>query len=137
MSRTALLPRLYREAPVNAIWEGSGNVMALDVLRAVRAPEARDVLAALAREAHGLPGSDAAVRAVSETLAAPDAEATARIAVERLARLAAAAALATTAPEVAAIFAPARLARPPGSTYGSAGLDAGAVSRLLGRAFPA
>ena len=28
------LPRLYREAPVNAIWEGSGNVMALDVMRA-------------------------------------------------------------------------------------------------------
>ena len=31
------LPRLYREAPVNAIWEGSGNVMALDVMRAVKA----------------------------------------------------------------------------------------------------
>ena len=29
------LPRLYREAPVNAIWEGSGNVMALDVVRAL------------------------------------------------------------------------------------------------------
>ena len=31
------LPRLYREAPVNAIWEGSGNVMALDVVRALKA----------------------------------------------------------------------------------------------------
>ena len=31
----SLLPRLYREAPVNAIWEGSGNVMCLDVLRAI------------------------------------------------------------------------------------------------------
>ncbi|HWT29718.1 MAG TPA: acyl-CoA dehydrogenase family protein, partial [Propylenella sp.] len=30
------LPRLYREAPVNAIWEGSGNIMALDVVRALR-----------------------------------------------------------------------------------------------------
>jgi putative acyl-CoA dehydrogenase len=30
-----VLARLYREAPVNSIWEGSGNVMALDVLRAV------------------------------------------------------------------------------------------------------
>ena len=29
----SLLPRVYREAPVNAIWEGSGNIMALDVLR--------------------------------------------------------------------------------------------------------
>jgi putative acyl-CoA dehydrogenase len=32
----SVLPRLYREAPVNAIWEGSGNVMCLDVLRALR-----------------------------------------------------------------------------------------------------
>ena len=38
------LPRLYREAPLCSIWEGSGNVMALDVLRALaRTPEALDV----------------------------------------------------------------------------------------------
>jgi putative acyl-CoA dehydrogenase len=37
------MPRLYREAPVNAIWEGSGNVQCLDVLRAIsRAPETLD-----------------------------------------------------------------------------------------------
>ena len=37
------LPRLYREAPVNAIWEGSGNVIALDILRAeTREPEVAD-----------------------------------------------------------------------------------------------
>src|SRR5204862_3217192 len=30
------LPRLYREAPLNGLWEGSGNVIALDVLRAMR-----------------------------------------------------------------------------------------------------
>jgi putative acyl-CoA dehydrogenase len=36
-----VLARLYREAPVNSIWEGSGNVMALDVLRAIaREPDA-------------------------------------------------------------------------------------------------
>ena len=29
-----MMPRLYREAPVNAIWEGSGNIQALDMLRA-------------------------------------------------------------------------------------------------------
>ena len=34
------LPRLYREAPLNAIWEGSGNVIALDILRAVARGEA-------------------------------------------------------------------------------------------------
>jgi putative acyl-CoA dehydrogenase len=41
------LARLYREFPVNSIWEGSGNVMCLDVLRALgKAPETRDALAA-------------------------------------------------------------------------------------------
>jgi len=36
-----ILPRLYREAPLNSIWEGSGNVICLDVLRALRKePEA-------------------------------------------------------------------------------------------------
>ena len=36
-----ILPRLYREAPLNSIWEGSGNVICLDVLRAMnKEPEA-------------------------------------------------------------------------------------------------
>src|SRR5208282_2610922 len=46
-----MMARLYREAPLNAIWEGSGNVMCLDVLRALgRDGEAtRAVIGALAR----------------------------------------------------------------------------------------
>ncbi|MEO0773380.1 MAG: acyl-CoA dehydrogenase family protein [Pseudomonadota bacterium] len=41
------LPLLYREAPLNGIWEGSGNVICLDILRTLRAaPEAGEVLAA-------------------------------------------------------------------------------------------
>jgi putative acyl-CoA dehydrogenase len=41
------LPRLYRDAPLNSVWEGSGNVTALDVLRALaRAPGSADVLLA-------------------------------------------------------------------------------------------
>ncbi|MDO9413584.1 MAG: isovaleryl-CoA dehydrogenase [Pseudolabrys sp.] len=41
----SIMPRLYREAPVNSIWEGSGNVMCLDVLRAIgRTANASDVL---------------------------------------------------------------------------------------------
>lgn len=40
-----IMPRLYREAPVNSIWEGSGNIMCLDVLRAIeRTPRATEVL---------------------------------------------------------------------------------------------
>jgi len=43
----SIMPRLYREAPVNSIWEGSGNVMCLDVLRAIaRTPNAADALRA-------------------------------------------------------------------------------------------
>ena len=41
-----VLPRIFRETPVNSIWEGSGNVMCLDVLRALeRTPAAAEVLA--------------------------------------------------------------------------------------------
>jgi putative acyl-CoA dehydrogenase len=40
-----VLPRIYRETPVNSIWEGSGNVMCLDVLRALgREPQAAEML---------------------------------------------------------------------------------------------
>ncbi len=40
-----ILPRLYREAPVNSIWEGSGNVNCLDVLRAIaKEPESLEML---------------------------------------------------------------------------------------------
>lgn len=50
------LPRLYREAPVNSIWEGSGNVMCLDVLRVlVKQP---DVMAVLAGEFDAVKGQN-------------------------------------------------------------------------------
>jgi putative acyl-CoA dehydrogenase len=39
----SLLPRLYREAPINGIWEGSGNIMCLDVLRAMQRDELAQV----------------------------------------------------------------------------------------------
>ncbi len=40
-----ILPRLYRQAPLNSIWEGSGNVQCLDVLRALqKEPGVRDAL---------------------------------------------------------------------------------------------
>src|SRR5690606_1313846 len=43
----SLLPRLYRQAPLNSIWEGSGNIQCLDVLRALgREPEAGAALLA-------------------------------------------------------------------------------------------
>ena len=48
------MARLYREAPLNGIWEGSGNLVALDVLRALRRhPEALDVFLAEVALARG------------------------------------------------------------------------------------
>ena len=63
VEESSILPRLYREAPVNAIWEGSGNVMCLDVLRAMRSEGegAQAVLRQLAHEAADLPGAGEAV----------------------------------------------------------------------------
>ncbi|HLW53564.1 MAG TPA: acyl-CoA dehydrogenase family protein [Candidatus Angelobacter sp.] len=50
----SIMPRLYREAPLYSIWEGSGNVICLDILRALsRQPEAADALEQEFRSAAG------------------------------------------------------------------------------------
>jgi putative acyl-CoA dehydrogenase len=134
-----ILARLYREAPVNAIWEGSGNVMCLDVLRAFgrEAEAARATLAELAREAGDLPGAADAANVIGNALADPAGEADARAAVERLAQLAAAAALSTGAPaEVAGAFARSRLSGRRGTSFGASGLAAADILVLLERALP-
>ncbi len=131
------LPRLYREAPVNAIWEGSGTVMALDVLRAAtRAPEeVVGLVAELGEEAEGLPGVREAAADIVAALRAPDAEARARFATGRLATLAATASLAACAPPaVAEAYAATRLARER-AIYGANGIGA-VTEMLLGRALP-
>ena len=84
----SILPRLYREAPVNAIWEGSGNVISLDVLRAmVREPDALPALLAEIRLARGAdPRCDRTLGEVERALSDPtDAEQRARLLVEKLA----------------------------------------------------
>jgi putative acyl-CoA dehydrogenase len=131
----SILPRLYREAPVNAIWEGSGNVMCLDVLRAAgrEREAARAVLAKLASSA----AAGEIVAEISAALMSPSAESHARAAVERLAQLAAASALAQAAPEnVAELFVRTRLNGGRGSMYGSRGTDEENAMKLLSRALP-
>ena len=84
----SILPRLYREAPVNAIWEGSGNVICLDVLRAiVREPECVPALLDELRLARGADRRlDAWTAKLERELADPaDAELRARRMVERIA----------------------------------------------------
>ncbi|MEA2954878.1 MAG: putative acyl-CoA dehydrogenase, partial [Alphaproteobacteria bacterium] len=134
----SLLPRLYREAPVNAIWEGSGNVMCLDVLRALARDRdaAQAVLHALASEAADLPGAREAADFVARAFSARDAEAEARAGVGRLALLAAAAALRGSAPpEVAELFASTRLRARHDALYGTEALGTGEAG-LLERALP-
>jgi putative acyl-CoA dehydrogenase len=88
------LPLLYREAPLNSIWEGSGNVICLDVLRTLsRDAAARESLAAELAAARGrAPAYDRAVDGLGG-LAVPPPEAEARWFVERLATLLAASVL--------------------------------------------
>jgi putative acyl-CoA dehydrogenase len=60
------MPRLYREAPLASIWEGSGNVMSLDVLRALtRSPRSLEVFLAEVEEARG---ADARLDAATDRL---------------------------------------------------------------------
>lgn len=134
----SLLPRLYREAPVNAIWEGSGNVMGLDVLRALAqdGDAAHGVLDALAEEAAGVAGVREARTLIGSALAAGEAQA--RLAVERLALLAAAAALCTGAPQpVAELFARTKLGGSRSAMLGTSDITVAEASALLSRALPA
>jgi putative acyl-CoA dehydrogenase len=109
------LPRLYREAPVNAIWEGSGNVIALDILRAEnREPEiAASVLERLMSDVGDLPGASDTARDIVLALQSPHAEAKARFVADRVFTLAATAALACSAPpQITEAYALTRLSRP-------------------------
>ena len=84
----SIMPRLHREAPLNSIWEGSGNVNALDVLRAMRRePETLSAFMAEVDEAGGLdPRLDRSVVELKNELSNGNAgEAGARRLVERLA----------------------------------------------------
>ena len=124
----SIMPRLYREAPVNAIWEGSGNVMCLDVLRALKGEEERALFRTLARDA-GVEERDPGFEQPNEALA--------RQTVERLARLASAAALQATAlPKIADQFVRSRLAGPHGALYGAQDIDPATTELLLQRALP-
>ena len=120
------LPRLYRQQPLQSIWEGSGNIVCLDVLRALaREPES---LAALLDEI-GLAG-DPELVAIAERAAAEADESRARVAVERIALALQASLLARHAPPaVADAFQAARLGSEGGLAYGAlpAGVDAAAI----------
>ncbi len=110
----SILPRLYREAPLNSIWEGSGNVNARDVLRAMsREPETVAAFFAEVEQARGADRRlDAALDELKKELAdTNDVEARARRTVERMAvTLQASLLLRHGDPVVAEVFCGSRLA---------------------------
>lgn len=130
------LPLLYREAPLNSIWEGSGNVICLDILRTL----AREPLAgeALSEELAQVAGQDArfdaALRAHMQTFPKPPEEAQARWYAESLATLLTASVLLRHAPDaVAGAYIATRLSEPRGRVAGAIGrIDTEAVLARLG-----
>jgi putative acyl-CoA dehydrogenase len=130
------LPRLYREAPLNSLWEGAGNINSLDVLRVLaRQPESLEVLLAEVAPARAAePRLDRAAAAVERELAAaPDPvglQAGARRLVERLGVLLQGALLVRFGhPAVADAFCASRLAGDHGAALGTLppGLELAAV----------
>jgi putative acyl-CoA dehydrogenase len=127
------MPRLYREAPLNSIWEGSGNVIALDVLRALRhEPES---LEGFFVEIGRAEGADARLdQAISRLRGEFDngeaLEFRARTIVEQMALALQGALLVQHAPSaVSDAFCTARLAANRGLNYGGlpSGVDAAAI----------
>jgi putative acyl-CoA dehydrogenase len=127
------MPRLYRGIPLNSIWEGSGNVIALDVLRAlVKSPETLDAFFAEIDLASGAePRLDSFVADVKEDLSDfTDIEPRARRVVERMALVLQGSLLVRHGDQtVADAFCASRLAGDSGRAFGTlpAGTDFAAV----------
>jgi len=135
----SILPRLYRQAPVNSIWEGSGNIQCLDVLRALRRePATREALMA---ELTGVAGEnrrlDDEARWIERTLDATDTlEARARLLTERIAlALEATQLIRAGQAQAADLFIATRLDGQHGQCFGTLPADA-PFDALIGRAFP-
>ncbi|MEU4929038.1 acyl-CoA dehydrogenase family protein [Streptomyces yokosukanensis] len=133
------LPRLVRESPLNSVWEGAGNVQALDVLRALqREPGALDACLTEIGRSHGADHRlDRAVKDLFTELADLDAvEGRARRIVERLALVLQGSVLVRHAPsEVADAFCASRLGGDHGASFGT--LPTGlALEAIVARAHP-
>ncbi|NNU43045.1 isovaleryl-CoA dehydrogenase [Ramlibacter montanisoli] len=116
-----VMARIYREMPVNSIWEGAGNIMALDLLRAIRKADAAAALAqelAPAKGAH--PALDRMAAALPARVEAMATEVEARRLAQDVALAVQAALLRQTAPEaVFAAFCASRLEGDWGQAFGT------------------
>jgi putative acyl-CoA dehydrogenase len=135
----SVLPRLYRQAPLNSIWEGSGNIQCLDVLRALaREPETGAALLGELEAASGMhPGFDSAFADVRTAIGNPPGEADARRLVERLALLLQGAVLLRAGSPVAMAFCDSRLGdgQGRGLAYGTLSTEL-ALEPLIARVLP-
>ena len=134
----SILPRLYREAPVNSIWEGAGNVICLDILRTLtKEPRALELF--FAELTPALCGNQHLARAVTDLKAKltdqGTAEATARHLVERMILCLQGSLLVRHAPaSVSDLFCATRLGPDGGIAYGT--LPAGyPLKEILDRAW--
>jgi len=132
-----ILPRLFREAPVNAIWEGSGNVQCLDVLRAMkREPRILEALQGWLNCHAGLPGMETRLERVRGLLTkGGEAEGQARRIVEDLALVMQGAILAEVNSPITEAFAVSRLNQTQGVLLGSLPQTTG-LKALIERALP-
>ncbi len=129
------MARYYREAPLNAIWEGSGNVMALDVLRAAtrQSEQTMDTISRLVRTASKAFHVGPLALELEKILKSGESERRARYLCEGLARIAALAALAEANSSFATLYGDARLAGARFAQFGTADLGTAEVS-LMDRA---
>jgi putative acyl-CoA dehydrogenase len=118
------MARYFRESPLNAIWEGSGNVMALDVLRAAgRQPdEAMATVAQLAQTASSAYDVRPLADSLAKILRSGEAERRARFLCEGLAKIAALAALAEAKSEFAPLYGDSRLSGAKFAQFGTSDL---------------
>ncbi|MDP1654849.1 MAG: isovaleryl-CoA dehydrogenase [Hylemonella sp.] len=133
-----VMARIYREMPVNSIWEGAGNIMALDLLRALRKGDVASALEQELAPARGMhPALDRLAQSLPHRVEAMASEMEARRLAQDVALAVQAALLAQSAPaEVFAAFCDSRLAGNWGHTFGSLGAGT-AFDTILQRALPA
>lgn len=132
-----VMARIYREMPVNSIWEGAGNIMALDLLRALRKGDAAAALEQELAPARGQhPALDRLAQSLPHRVEAMASEMEARRLAQDVALAVQGALLVQSAPPaVFAAFCDSRLAGNWGHTFGSLGAGT-AFDRILQRALP-
>ncbi len=136
-----IMARTYREMPLNSIWEGAGNIMAIDLMRAFRQGDGKsDTAAALAQELAPAKGAHPALDRMAVALLMRIDEATDEIGARRLAQdvalvVQAALLYQHSAPAVFSAFCTSRLGGDWGYTFGTlpSGID---FSNIIARAMP-